>query len=106
MMTTETRGKQDILILDSNHVPRPTVTWRVRNGAHMRFLIKAHLDVGDRVACFSETVREAEKLCEWVTKLYGGDKRALSLTKKVNDAMQERPRPLARHERRPVLCWL
>jgi hypothetical protein len=86
MMTTETRGRQDILIFDSDHVPRETVTWKVKDGAHLRSLVRGYIDQGKRVVCFAETVDMAEKLTEWFDRVYEGQiplRRARSFTAKV-----------------------
>jgi hypothetical protein len=90
MMTTEIRGKQEILIFDSDHIPRETVTWKVKDGAHLRNLIGGYIDKGKRVVCFAETVEMANNLKEWFEMKYQEHqprKRALSFTAEVSNSL-------------------
>jgi hypothetical protein len=94
MMTTETRGKQEILIFDSDYIPRQTVTWKVKNGAHLRSLIGGYIDEEKSVVCFAETVEMADNLKEWFDIKYKGqpqkpEKRARSFTAKVCSRLQK-----------------
>jgi hypothetical protein len=91
MMTTETRGKQHVLLFDSGYVPRTTVTWKVKDGTHLRVLLKGFLDKKQRVACFCETVKMAQKIKAWFDSVYPWEvKQARCFTADVNAVLRKK----------------
>jgi hypothetical protein len=91
MMTTETRDKQHVLLLGSGYVPRATVTWKVKDCAHLRILLKDFLDKGHRVACFCGTVKRTEKTKAWFDSVYADhNKQARCFTADVNTLLQKK----------------
>jgi hypothetical protein len=89
MMTTGVHKEQEVLLFDSDHTPRETVTWRVKNVSHLRNLIAGFLDEGKRVVCFAETVEMVTRLSEWAGKRYQDRKVVRVFTAVESGALQK-----------------
>jgi hypothetical protein len=68
-----------LLLLDSNHAPRKTVTWRVKNLAHFRNLIAGFLAEGKKVVGFIETVAMTLRLAEWAERRFKGQGKVIKV---------------------------